>query len=192
MEGAFDATRQHPPVQDNTDRCPGTARQRVRLGDPDRDHARSPAVESLRFRCASDVVAWASIDFSLGRNTWPEIWHLDNSGKLHCLHRGSSLDSVRAWAANPEPLLRPRTDELSRLTGCPDRWVVIDSRPSSRYPPPAVVQADVEAFEQLRLLLATITVVLLDVVIFDDDYCWWSLHEITTGSTEWPVKVEGS
>lgn len=145
-----------------------------------------PSIESLRFRSAPDVVALAKLDYCFGRMTWPEVWHLDNGGKVRCYHRGSSLDSVRAWAEQPESLLRPRVDHPHRLAGCPDRWVVIDSRPRSRYPPPTVEEADIEAFEQVRLALASIAVVLLDVVVFDDEYRWWSLREIATGSTEWP------
>jgi hypothetical protein len=39
-----------------------------------------PAIEELRFNDAVDVVAWAEIDFMIGHQTWPEVWHLDDDG----------------------------------------------------------------------------------------------------------------
>lgn len=48
-------------------------------------------------------------------------------------------------------------------------------------------EADARAFIVLRSKLRRIGVSLLDAVVFDDHQRWWSLHELTSGSTRWPV-----
>lgn len=40
----------------------------------------------------------------------------------------------------------------------------------------------------VRRALEPIGVLLLDAVVFDDDGHWWSMHELTTGSTRWPER----
>ncbi|MEK7426143.1 MAG: hypothetical protein AAB131_20160 [Actinomycetota bacterium] len=37
----------------------------------------------------------------------------------------------------------------------------------------------------LRSSLALFGITLLDVVIFHEDFRWWSLHELVCGSTAW-------
>ena len=44
---------------------------------------------------------------------------------------------------------------------------------------------DARAFLRLRRGLARHGVVLLDVMVFDQEFHWWSLHELTSGTTTW-------
>lgn len=68
---------------------------------------------------------------------------------------------------------------------CPDYWVVLE--PRHRWDPDRyeVTEGDAQAFVGLRRELARLGVTLLDVVVFDEDLHWWSLHELTSGSTAW-------
>jgi hypothetical protein len=144
-----------------------------------------PPIDSLRFEGAGDVVALAEVDRCIGWKTWPEVWHLHGEGKFCCYYKASSLDSIRAWADDPAPLHRSRSEGLRSREGCTTRWLIVDSRPAWRHPPPVVDNVDLEAFTRLRREMATIGITLLDAVVFDDDGHWWSLHELTTGTTTW-------
>ncbi len=143
-----------------------------------------PAISSCRFRNPLDLVDYAAVDRTIGWKTWPEVWHLDAEGALQCGWRASTLDSIKSWAADPSPLLEARA-HCATEGGCTDRCVVVDSRPAIIYPPPAVDESDVAAFAIVSKHLADVGVRLLDVVVFDDRQHWWSLHEFTTGATEW-------
>ncbi len=46
-------------------------------------------------------------------------------------------------------------------------------------------EADAHTFLVLSRNLAGIGLRLVDAVIFDDEGHWWSLHELTTGTTRW-------
>ncbi|HXH55957.1 hypothetical protein [Iamia sp.] len=72
-----------------------------------------------------------------------------------------------------------------RTSGCADRWLVVDSRPRRWHDGPVVDEADAEAFLRLRPQVESFGVELVDVVIFDDQCHWWSLHELTTGTASW-------
>jgi hypothetical protein len=53
-------------------------------------------------------------------------------------------------------------------------------------------EADVAAFLRLRHWFAEHEVHLLDAIVLTDDYRWWSMHELVTGSTRWqfpPTRV---
>ena len=150
----------------------------------------APPIEAFRFRAALDVVALAQVDRTIGWKTWPEVWHLDEEGAFACYYKGSTLDSIRQWATDPSPLHRSRIEGL-RTTGCADRWVIVDSRPTWLHGGTATDESDVEAFLRLRPTLQAFGVSLLDVVIFDDDQRWWSLHELTAGTTLWPSLAIG-
>ncbi len=113
------------------------------------------------------------------------MWHLDADGAFACYYKGSTLDSIEQWADDPSPLHRSRIEGL-RSGGCENRWVIVDSRPVWLHKPPTTDESDVEAFVKLQPALEALGVLLLDVVIFDDDQHWWSLREMTAGTTAWP------
>lgn len=146
-----------------------------------------PSLSDWRFNSPSDVVAWAERDPVIGWSTWPEVWHLDDDGELHCYFKGSSFDTLESWASDPYPLRRSRREGLA--TGyCPNRWLIVDSRPTWMESRPAPTEADAAAFAVVERELASLGVHLVDVMVFDDQGHWWSLRELTTGSTSWWAK----
>ncbi len=93
------------------------------------------------------------------------------------------MDSVRTLAARPDKLLECRETDLGYP--CPDRWVMIEPRHEwHRWY--RVGEGDAESFMALRQSLVEYRVALLDVVVFDQECHWWSLDEMTSGSTTWP------
>ncbi len=68
---------------------------------------------------------------------------------------------------------------------CPDYWVVVEPRNAWNATSCDVTKCDVDDLVMLRSSLAVFGVTLLDVVIFRDDFRWWSLHELACGTTEW-------
>lgn len=72
-----------------------------------------------------------------------------------------------------------------RTAGCPGHWLIIDSRPSGRFGGSQVDAGDAEAFLRLRPQMDAVGVTLLDAMVFDDQCHWWSLHELSSGSTTW-------
>jgi len=146
-----------------------------------------PDITTYRFHDALDVVAYAARDLVIGSKTWPEVWHLDDEGRFCCYCKGSSLDSLERWAVDSTPLVRSRACGVSSSDGCADGWVVVDSKPSWLRGEPIVTEATVAAFLMVRDRLALLGVTLLDAVIFDDLRHWWSIHELITGTTAWPI-----
>lgn len=144
----------------------------------------SPSIETFRFHCAEDVVRFARHNPSIGATTWPETWHLGEDGQLCCYQKGSSIDSIHSLAEDPAALLEVRAAG-SREGACTDRWVLVDSRPRWFSDAGTVDEADAAAFLTLRASLGRGGIELLDAVVFDDQRHWWSLHELTTGSTAW-------
>jgi hypothetical protein len=143
-----------------------------------------PSLADFRFNDALDVVRYAELDWLVTWRTWPDVWHLDDGGGFRCSSKGSSLDSVRALAEDPIGMLRCRQIELDHP--CPDRWLVIEPRHpwlEDRY---RVDEGDAQAFLTLRRGLGEHGIVLLDVMVFDQEFHWWSLHELTSGTTRWP------
>ena len=147
------------------------------------DDSPLPDIEAYRFADALDVVAFAEADRLIGWRTWPEVWHLDDEGRFRCHFRGSSRASLKRWADRPWPLHRSRAEGLAD-GGCPDRWLIIDSRP--RGTRDQVDDSDPGAFLRLRDELRSIELLLVDAVVFDDQGHWWSMHEQTCGTTRWP------
>lgn len=144
-----------------------------------------PSIVGLKFRDALDVVEHERISNLVAWRTWPEIWHLDASGEMQCYSKGSSCDSIRRWAEDPYSLLAPRL-EIPMPKGCGDRWLIIESRTLLwDEDGETVSELDAKAFVELRTLLADEGIDLVDVVIFDDADHWWSMHELTSGSTRW-------
>jgi hypothetical protein len=144
-----------------------------------------PNLGDFHFRGALDVAAYAELDWLIPWRTWPEIWHLGDDGGFRCGSKGSSLDSVHTFAASPEDLLRCREVELDEP--CPDRWLVIEPRHPWRKERYRVDEGDGQAFVTLRRSLDDdYGITLLDVMVFDQEFHWWSLHELTSGSMTWP------
>lgn len=165
--------------------------QREWLDDPD---VRPPDLGDVRFRCAEDVVAHAAVDPTFGWRTWPEVWHLDPDGALTCGYNASTMCTLVGWADDPSPLRRSRSEGLADpRSDCGEDWLIIDSRPvwmgDLR---PSVSESDARAFLILRTELHEIGVRLLDAVVFDDAGHWWSLHELTSGTTNWRRPAENA
>jgi hypothetical protein len=144
----------------------------------------SPGIDTYRFTSAEDVVAFARLNPYIGGVTWPEVWHLDEHGAFTCYYQADSLSSLKAWAADPSALLRSRWEGL-KAGCCPDDWLIIDSRPWSRFGDDIVDEGDAVAFGIVRRELASIGVRLVDALVFDDDGHWWSMRELTTGELSW-------
>ena len=147
-----------------------------------------PSITEFRFNDALDVVAYAELDSTLGWKTWPEAWHLDADGIFDCYYKASSCDSLTRWARDPSGLYRSRRQGLAE-GGCTDRWVIVDSRPVWLHDAPIVGEGDAEAFLAVRGHLERVGVHLLDCVVFDDAGHWWSMHELTSGTTAWRASV---
>ena len=144
-----------------------------------------PNLADFRFKDAIDVVRYAELDWLVTWRTWPDVWHLDDDGRFRCSSKGSSLDSVRRFAENPSALLRCR--EIVLAEPCPDRWLIIEPRHPWRKDRYRVDEGDALAFVALRRRLADEHgITLLDVMVFDQEFHWWSLHELTSGTTRWP------
>ena len=144
-----------------------------------------PDITEFPFHDALDVVAYAEVDACVGWQTWPEVWHLDDDGIFCCYFKGSSLDSLSEWADDPWKLERSREEGLAN-GGCADRWLVVDSRPVWFAEPPG--EGDACAFVKLRARLRErIGVELVDAMVFDDEGHWWSMQELTSGTTAWPA-----
>lgn len=151
------------------------------------DDSPIPDIETYQFADALDVVALAEVDRLLGWKTWPEVWHLDDEGRFRCYFKASTLDSLQRWADDPWPLHRSRAEGLTE-GGCPDRWLIVDSRPRGIRDP--VDDTDAVAFLRVREDLRSIGLTLVDAVVFDDQGHWWSMHEQTCGTTRWPEPGE--
>ena len=145
-----------------------------------------PNLADFRFNDAIDVVRYAELDWLVTWRTWPDVWHLDDDGAFRCSSKGSSLDSVRRLAEDPIDMLRCREIELDQP--CPDRW--LDHRAA-----PSVAQGPVSRrrgrragvpHPPARRLADEHGIVLLDVMVFDQEFHWWSLHELTSGTPRWP------
>ncbi|HEY7627653.1 MAG TPA: hypothetical protein VH761_11315 [Ilumatobacteraceae bacterium] len=139
------------------------------------------------YRDASDVARFAAQEPLTTWYTWPDVWHLDDEGRWQCCSRGSSLDSVRRFAQAPRQMLDCRLSSTG--SPCPNNWLVLEPRHpwnADRYD---VTEEDAAAFLRLRSGLAACGVTLLDVVVFDQACHWWSLSELTSGSTAWAFGV---
>ena len=54
-----------------------------------------------------------------------------------------------------------------------------------------VTEGDAQSFIALRSSLARFGITLLDVVIINEEFQWWSLHELTSGTTAWNFAPRG-
>lgn len=142
-----------------------------------------PEIGDFRFRSALDVAEWAEYNPYIGRSTHPDIWHLDAEGQFQCYTPSYTLNSLKRYAKDPHDLFISREHGLM-LGNCPNRWLFIEPMlPWNDHPVPD--EADASAFVVLRATLETIGVELVDAVMFDDAYHWWSMNELLTGSPFW-------
>lgn len=97
------------------------------------------------------------------------------------VRRYRRAEDVIAWAEyEPLTFCQPSGEV------CPDYWLLADFRHERWDRRLEVTEADAAAFVRLRKGLARHGVRLLDaIVIADDRPRWWSLNELTTGTTEW-------
>ena len=135
------------------------------------------------YRDARDVVHYAEQEPLSVWYTRPDVWHLDSGGRWHCCGNGSTLDSIRSYAKHPSALLECRWYEPR--PDCPDFWVIVEPRQLWLRSPVEVTEADAQAFLSVRRTLAQYGITLLDTVVLTDDFRWWSLHELTSGTTAW-------
>jgi hypothetical protein len=156
------------------------------LWPEDRADWTPPSPTLFRYRDACDVAAYAALDALTTWYTYPHIWHLDDDGQWQCCSKGSSLDSVQRFAENPEWMLECRLTPVD--PPCPDNWVILEPRQRRLGPERYDVnEDDARAFLDLRSGLAGFGITLLDVVVFNQEFQWWSLHELTSGTTAWPA-----
>lgn len=151
----------------------------------DRTDWEPPSLDGRAFRSADDVAAFAEIDALTAWYTWSQVWHLDAEGFFCCCSGGSTGESVQRFAANPGALLECRWVETDMV--CPDNWVILEPRHPWMRDRYHVTEDDARAFIELRRGLDELGIQLLDVVVFDQEFHWWSLHELTSGTTVWPA-----
>jgi hypothetical protein len=141
-----------------------------------------PKMRNFRFAKPLDVVAFAELDPVLRWRNNPEVWHLDGRGRLRCGCHSSSGESVRTFADDLDGLLACRRTELG--WPCPNRWLIVESR-HPWHEAYQVNEDDGRAFVALRRALGGHGITLLDVMVFDQQFHWWSLHELTSGTATW-------
>lgn len=149
----------------------------------DRTNWEPPFPGDFTYRDARHVAEYASREPLTTWYTYPHVWHLDESGAWQCCARGSSLDSVRRWADSPECMLQCRL--TSTGAPCPDYWVILEPRQKWLAEDYVATEADAEAFVTLRRSLDEFGITLLDAVVTNEEFQWWSLHELTSGTTAW-------
>jgi hypothetical protein len=116
------------------------------------------------------------------------VWHLDEHGAMRSYYKAFTVDSIRRWADDPRDLFITRSSDGSDLDAT-ERWLIVESRQAWRCNRPLVDERDAEAFLRLRATLAPDGIELLDAVVFDDERHWWSMHELTSGTTRWNVSL---
>ena len=135
-----------------------------------------PRFDDYRFGSPDDVIEWARRERTIPWKTWPDVWHLDETGALRCGSKGSSGDNVRRWATDPHHLLVSRGIGLAE-GGCGPNWLVVETR-QPFHDVGAPTELDAQAFVEVRQALAGVGVNLIDVMIFDDTNRVWSMHDL--------------
>ena len=149
-----------------------------------------PNIDEFRFNDALDVVAWAELDRLVGHwRNWPETFHIDETGRFHCYDKSGTGATVRQFAEDPTYFEDSRLGFLEG--GCPPRWFIVESRPRCVYEDEQQpTEGDVAAFMALRRRVAARGIALVDDIVFDDAFHWWSMQELVSGSTAWPSTAE--
>jgi hypothetical protein len=74
-------------------------------------------------------------------------------------------------------LHRSRRDGVRSPDGCAPNWLIVENRTLGRTDiPPS--ELDVQSFITVRADLETIGVHLVDTMIFDRGFHWWSMHDL--------------
>lgn len=92
---------------------------------------------------------------------------------------------MERWAKNTRDLRRSRHMGLAE-NGCADRWLIVEPRVAWWHDRLVPGESDVRDFLVVRRKLRSIKVTSLDALIFTDQGHWWSMHELTTGTLEYP------
>lgn len=135
---------------------------------------------------ALDVERQIILERVVAKRTYPEVWHLDDHGCFSCGYRGCTGDSVRRWADDPSDLRRSRREGL-RDNGCAPNWLIIEPRPEWLFPDGPIDERDVQQFLRLRDALQPVGVNLVDAILVVEDR-WWSLRELSAGTTKWDLQ----
>ena len=141
-----------------------------------------PKLGDFRFTGPLDVVAYAELDPVLKWRNSPEVWHLDSNGRFRCGSQGSSFDSVRTFADDLDGLLALPPDRA--------RLAVPEQVADPRVPSPVARALPGRRGRRAGVpgpppRLVGYGITLVDVMVFDQEFHWWSLHELTTGSWSW-------
>jgi len=134
-------------------------------------------------RGVEDIARAAPHDPGFGRTTYPETLHLDAEGRFRCYMNMSSFEGLRRWEAD----LRSLDDawDLGAGRRCGANWLIIESRQRWMHDGPSIDERDARAFLTVKKAMAEVGMNILDVIIANDQNQWWSLHELTMGTTEW-------
>lgn len=135
------------------------------------------------FHSVHDVIDYACEDGLFDWRTYPEIWCLSDAGYVRSYLKCTSLDRIRRWAKHPRKLLLHR-HAPGAVPGS-DRWLINEPRfgwlDESQRPD----EGDVAAFVALRRRLARDGIELVDCMLWSDDLRCWSMHELTSGRTDY-------
>lgn len=131
-----------------------------------------------QYRSADDVIAIWERD----RNACPtrmDSWHLRSDGTHVCCDRLLDMPDLQELALDSFPLTWCR--ERGDRHDCPTNWFLYAQYDADF----EVNEGHVEAFVEVRDELSMLGITLLDVIIVSGFDRWWSLHELTSGTTQW-------
>jgi hypothetical protein len=109
---------------------------------------------------------------------------------LRCASRASSLDGLRRWAQDPYGLHRSRREGERAPGGCAPNWLIVENRTLGHDGVPPS-ELDVQAFLTVRAELASIGVHLVDTMIFDGEFHWWSMHDLERPGQPYDLRADG-
>jgi hypothetical protein len=143
-----------------------------------------------RYLSADDVIAVWERD----RTAHPsrmDSWHLAPDGRHVCCDRLFDMPDLAVLAEDPYPLTRCR--EADDRQDCPGNWFLYAQYEAGF----EVNEGHVETFVELRDAVSMLDITLLDVIVVSGFERWWSLHELTSGTTEWtfdmaPITAQGA
>jgi hypothetical protein len=143
----------------------------------------APFIDAPPMRGLDDVARLAPYDPVFGLLTYPTTIHLDGAGRFRCASHLSSFDGLRWWDERREGLEADWERGVGRRCGA--NWLIIEPRPRSQYRDGWVTEDDARIYLKLKDVMAEVGMNILDVIVTNDEHRWWSMHELTTGTTEW-------
>lgn len=136
-----------------------------------------------QFCDAASVAGFVGRDAYFFHGLYPRLWHLGENGRPRCETRCSSCDGLRSWPEFPNSLYGSREQGLATRS-CPNRWLIVE--PWWRRDDGLPGEGDVACFLTIKEILNDLGVELLDAVLVSQECgCWWSMRELTTGSSTW-------